>query len=211
MKIELSIPESLKEITLAQYQKWVKIIENEEVSTFFQQKMIEIFCNAKLETVLQMKVKDVDEVTQHIDNLFNEKPDFIPTFILNDIEYGFIPQLDEMTFGEYIDLDSFLADWQTMSKAMSVLFRPIKYKRNDKYLIEDYESSDKYNLSQMPLNVVMGALVFFCNLKSELQKHILSYLKTQDSVVIPQELKDSLASGIGINLFTPYQREILEN
>ena len=211
MKIELSIPESLKEITLAQYQKWVKIIENEQLSTFFQQKMIEIFCNAKLETVLQMKVKDVDEVTQHIDNLFNEKPDFIPTFILNDVEFGFIPQLDEMTFGEYIDLDTYLADWETMSKAMSVLFRPIKYKRKDKYLIEDYESADKYNLSGMPLAVVMGALVFFCNLKSELQTHILNFLKTQDSVVIPQELKDSLASGIGINLFTPYQREILEN
>lgn len=211
MKIKLNIPENLSEITLSQYQKWIKIIDNEELSTFFQQKMIEIFCNADLKDILQIKVKDVDEVTAHIDNIFKEKPKFQATFFLNDVEYGFIPKLDEMTFGEYVDLDNYLGDWETMASAMSILFRPIKYKRKDKYLIEDYEGSDKHNLSNMPLNVVMGALVFFCNLRGELQKHILNYLKTQDLVEIPQELKDSLASGAGINPFTDLQRAILEN
>ena len=211
MKINLNIPENLSEITLAQYQKWIKIIDNEELSTFFQQKMIEIFCNADLKDILQMRVKDVDEVTAHIDNIFNEKPKFQATFQLDNVEYGFIPKLDEMTFGEYVDLDTYMGEWDSMSSAMSILFRPIKYKRKDKYLIEDYESSDKHNLSNMPLNVVMGALVFFCNLRSELQTHILNYLKTQDTVHIPQELKDSLASGVGINPFTDLQRAILEN
>ena len=101
MKINLNIPENLSEITLSQYQKWIKIIDNEELSTFFQQKMIEIFCNADLKDILQMRVKDVDEVTAHIDNIFNEKPKFQATFELDNVEYGFIPQLDQMTFGEY--------------------------------------------------------------------------------------------------------------
>lgn len=211
MNFKLNIPESLNEVTLSQYQKWVKIIDEEKISTFFQQKMIEIFCNAELKKILQMKVKDVDEVTSNIDNLFNEKPLFVPTFNLGEIEFGFIPQLDEMTFGEYIDLDNYLTDWETMHKAMSVLFRPILHKRKGKYVIEEYQGSDTYNLSEMPLNVVMGALVFFCNLRNELQKHILNYLKTQDQVEIPQGLKDSLKNGIGINPSIPYHREILEN
>lgn len=211
MNFKLNIPESLNEVTLSQYQKWVKIIDEEKISTFFQQKMIEIFCNSELKKILQMKVKDVDEVTTNIDNLFNEKPFFVPTFKLGEIEFGFIPQLDEMTFGEYIDLDNYLTDWETMHKAMSVLFRPILHKRKGKYVIEDYKGSDTYNLSEMPLNVVMGALVFFCNLRNELQKHILNYLKTQDEVEIPQGLKDSLKNGIGINPSIPYHREILEN
>ena len=211
MNFKLNIPESLNEVTLSQYQKWVKIIDEEKISTFFQQKMIEIFCNAELKKILQMKVKDVDEVTSNIDNLFNEKPLFVPTFNLGEIEFGFIPQLDEMTFGEYIDLDNYLTDWETMHKAMSVLFRPILHKRKGKYIIEEYQGSDTYNLSEMPLNVVMGALVFFCNLRNELQKHILNYLKTQDQVEIPQGLKDSLKNGIGINPSIPYHREILEN
>jgi hypothetical protein len=211
MNFKLNIPESLNEVTLSQYQKWVKIIDEEKISTFFQQKMIEIFCDAELKKILQMKVKDVDEVTSNIDNLFNEKPLFVPTFNLGEIEFGFIPQLDEMTFGEYIDLDNYLTDWKTMHKAMSVLFRPILHKRKGKYVIEEYQGSDTYNLSEMPLNVVMGALVFFCNLRNELQKHILNYLKTQDEVEIPQGLKDSLKNGIGISPYIPYHREILEN
>ena len=97
MKINLNIPENLSEITLAQYQKWIKIIDNEELSTFFQQKMIEIFCNADLKDILQMRVHAVDEVTAHIDNIFNEKPKFQATFELDNVEYGFIPKLDENT------------------------------------------------------------------------------------------------------------------
>ena len=211
MNIKLNIPETLKEVTLSQYQKWVKIIDEEELSSFFQQKMIEIFCNSDLKAILQMKVKDVDEVTTHIDNLFKEKPLFVPTFKLGDVEYGFIPKLDEMSFGEYIDLDSYLGEWDTMHKAMSVLFRPIVHKRKDKYIIEDYEGSDKFDLSQMPLNVVMGSLVFFCNLRKELTSCILNYLKTQDIVEIPQDLKDLLQSGVGTNQFMDLQKAILQN
>ena len=87
------------------------------------------------------------------------------------------------------------------------MFRPVVYKRKDKYLIEDYVSSEKYDLSDMPLDVVLGALVFFCDLKNELLKHILNYLKTQDIVDIPQNLKDLLGSGIGIPVYTDLLKE----
>jgi hypothetical protein len=212
MKIKLNIPESLSEITLAQYQKWVKIVEKEEqLSTFYQQKMIEIFCKANLKEIMQMRIKDVDEITTHLDNLFKEKSEFKALFKLGEDEFGFIPKLDDMTFGEYIDLDTYLTDWQQMDLAMSVLYRPVVYKRKGKYIIEDYVSSDKYDLSEMPLDVVMGSLLFFCNLKTELLSHIMNYLKTQDIVDIPQNLKDLLKSGVGINPFMDYQKEILEN
>ena len=208
MKIKLNVPENLNEITLAQYQRWVKIIDKEEeVGTFYQQKMIEIFCNAELQHIMQMRVKDIEEITTHLNTLFNEKPEFKPLFRLEDEEFGFIPKLDEMTFGEYIDLDNYLTDWQQMDSAMAVLFRPVTFKRKGKYLIEDYVSSEKYDLAEMPLDVVLGSLVFFCDLKSELLKHILSYLKTQDIVDIPQNLKALLESGVGINPFMDLQKE----
>jgi hypothetical protein len=212
MKIKLNIPESLSEITLAQYQKWVKIVEKEEqLTTFYQQKMIEIFCNANLKEIMKMRIKDVEEITTHLDNLFKEKSEFKALFKLGEDEFGFIPKLDDMTFGEYIDLDTYLTDWQQMDLAMSVLYRPVVYKRKGKYIIEDYVSSDKYDLSEMPLDIVMGSLLFFCNLKTELLSHIMNYLKTQDIVDIPQNLKDLLKSGVGINPFMDYQKEILEN
>lgn len=199
MKLTLNIPESLSEITLGQYQNWLKVAEGKEDETFLQQKMIEIFCKITLKQVLMIKATDVTEITTDLSKMFEAKHKLITTFKLNENEFGFIPKLDEMSFGEYIDLDNYLSEWENMHKAMTVLFRPITYKKKDKYLIEDYEGSGKYDLKNMSLDIVFGSLVFFWNLRSELQKHILNYLANQKEVQISQEVLDSLRNGAGIN------------
>ena len=209
MKITINIPESLKDITLKQYQKWLKIAEDKKLDKFLQQKMIEIFCNIELKKVLQMKATDVSEICTSINKLFTNDCKLITKFDHNDKEFGFVPKLDDMSFGEYIDLDTYMADWQNMHKAMSVLFRPIKYKKKEQYLIEDYESANKYDLQNMSLDIVFGALVFFCNLRTELQKHILNYLANQTEIKVPQGLRDSLRNGAGINPFMELQTETL--
>ena len=61
---------------------------------------------------------------------------------MGGVEYGFIPVLDDMTLGEYVDLDENFTDWDKMHKAMSVLFRPIKLKKGDRYQIEEYDGMD---------------------------------------------------------------------
>ena len=209
MKITINIPESLNDITLKQYQKWLKIAEDKKLDNFLQQKMIEIFCNVELKNVLQMKATDVTEICNTINNLFKSNTKLITKFDHNDKQFGFVPKLDDMSFGEYIDLDTYMADWQNMHKAMSVLFRPIEYKKKEQYLIEDYESANKYDLQNMSLDIVFGALVFFWALRTELQKHILSYLANQTEVKVPQELRDSLQNGAGINPFMELQTETL--
>ena len=86
-----------------------------------------------------------------------------------------------MSFGEFIDLDNNISDWQNMHKAMAVLFRPLKQKQGHKYLIEEYEGSHKYSevMKQMPLSVVLGAMVFFYNLTNELLNYIPNYLEKE--------------------------------
>jgi len=211
MKLEITIPEKLNEITLGQYQQWLKVAEGKEITPFLQQKMIEIFCNVTLKQVLMIKASDVDAITNDIAKVFEEKPKLVTMFKLDEIEFGFIPKLDEMSFGEYIDLDSYLPKWETMHKAMTVLFRPVTYKKKEKYLISDYEGSGKYDLRNMTLDVVFGSVVFFWNLRNELQKHILNYLANQKDQAISQKLKDLLKSGDGINLYTDWPMETLEN
>ena len=210
MAIKLNIPESLNEITLGQYQKWLKITEGQKLNSFFQQKMIEIFCRSRLIDTLRMKAKDINEITLELNKIFEAKPTLKTLFKLNDKEFGFIPKLDDMSFGEYIDLDTYLADWENMNLAMGVLFRPVTFKRNNQYISEEYETASKYDMRNMPLDVVMGALVFFWNLKSELLKHILNYLQNQKEVELPQHLIASLQNGVGFNPFTDSVTEILE-
>ena len=49
MKIEINVPDTLKEITLGQYQKFEKLNTKEnQDSTFLLQKMVQIFCNLDL-------------------------------------------------------------------------------------------------------------------------------------------------------------------
>ena len=202
MKLTINIPETLNEVTLKQYQKWLKIAEGKDLDSFLQQKMVEIFCNIPLKQVLQIKATDINNICEELSKLFNNEPKFIDRFTLNDKEFGFIPKLDDISFGEYVDLDTYLADWELMHKAIGVLYRPITYKKKKQYLIEDYESSDKYDMSQTTLDIVFGAIVFFYSLKNELQKVILNYLATQQEIGLPQHLRDSLLNGAGINPYT---------
>jgi len=199
MKVTINIPESLSEISLSQYQKWLKISDKNEDDNFLKQKMIEIFCNIPLKTVLQIKATDIDNITNTINNLFKEEPKFIDRFKYNDIKYGFIPKLDEITFGEYVDLDNYLSEWSLMHKAMCVLYRPVFYEKKDKYLIEDYVGADVYDMKDVGLDIVFSALVFFWNLKKELLNHILNFLATQEEIVLPQQKLDLMKSGLGIN------------
>ena len=199
MNITINIPEALNEVTLKQYQKWLKISDGKEMDNFLQQKMIEIFCNIPLKSVLQIKATDINQICDDITKLFQQEPKFINRFTLDNKDFGFIPKLDDMTFGEYVDLDTYLADWELMHKAIGVLFRPITFSKKEKYLVEDYESSDKYDITNTTLDIVFGSLVFFYNLRNELQNHILNYLATQQEVELPQHLRDSLQNGVGIN------------
>ena len=207
MKLTLNIPETLKEITLNQYQQWLKVAEGKEMTDFLKQKMIEIFCGITLNQVLQIKATDVDEIVNDLSKLFKQDTKLINKFTLEGVEYGFEPKIDEISFGAYVDLDTYMADWQQMHKAMSVLFRPVTFTKKKKYLIEEYESANKYDLKEMTLDVVFGSLVFFWRLRNELQKHILSFLANQSEITLPPEMKASLLNGIGTAQFLPFQVE----
>tara|TARA_R110000823_G_scaffold12959_7_gene43243 strand:- start:39 stop:668 length:630 start_codon:yes stop_codon:yes gene_type:complete len=207
MKLTLTIPETLKDITLNQYQQWLKVAEDKEMTDFLKQKMIEIFCGITLNQVLQIKATDVDEIVNDLSKLFKQDTKLINKFTLEGVEYGFEPKIDEITFGAYVDLDTYMADWQQMHKAMSVLFRPVTFTKKKKYLIEEYQSANKYDLKEMTLDVVFGSLVFFWRLRNELQKHILSFLANQSEITLPPEMKASLLNGIGTTQSLPFQVE----
>ena len=194
MKFELTIPSSLSEISLKQYKKFLKIQESNEDSYFLQCKMIEIFCNLDAKSVRLLKLTDADRVVQIINKMFEEKPQLIRTFKLGGIEYGIIPNLDEISLGEYVDLDTYMGDWQNMQIAMNVLFRPIKEKIGDKYLIKDYDVESKDLLQEIPMDVVFSAVFFLYNLGIDLSKVMMDYLEDNqmDNLMDQQIFQESM-------------------
>jgi hypothetical protein len=168
MKLKLTIPSDLSEISLKQYNKFLKIQENNEDSYFLQCKMIEIFCNLDLESVRLLKLTDADRIVNILNKMFESKPQLIRTFKLSGIEYGIIPNLDEISLGEYVDLDTYMGDWENMHIAMNVLYRPIKEKIGDKYLIKEYDVDAKDKIEEIPMDVVFGAIFIWM-----VSKHLL--------------------------------------
>jgi len=177
MKVELIIPNSLAEISLKQYQKFLKIQENNTDAYFLQCKMIEIFCNLDAKTVRLLKLSDADKIVHILNNMFEKKPDLIRTFRLNNIEYGLIPDFDAMSLGEYIDLDTYIGDWENMLIPMNVLYRPIKDKIEDKYIIKEYDVNSREKLEEVSLDVVLGAIFFLYHLGIDLSKVMMDYLE----------------------------------
>lgn len=209
MKIKLYIPETLKDISLRQYQKWLKLTDGKEMDLFLQQKMVEIFCGVPIQNVITMKVLDVYDINLKINEIFESKPKLVERFIFNQVEYGFIPKLDDISFGEFVDLDSYLNDWQMMHKAMAILYRPVTVERKGYYNIEVYDSADAYDLRDISMEIVLGAMVFFWNLRNELTKSILNYLSKQEDVKLPQHLTAFLKNGDGISRSMDWQRVML--
>tara|TARA_R110001592_G_scaffold189727_1_gene435278 strand:+ start:620 stop:1372 length:753 start_codon:yes stop_codon:yes gene_type:complete len=181
MKVDLLLPTSLSEIPLSRYQSFVKTKEASNDEEFIAQKMIQIFCGIDLSEVGKIKMKDLNGLISHFTKVFSEKPKLVRHFKIKNIEFGFIPKLDDISFGEYVDLEHNLQNWETYHKAMAVMYRPIKEKNKDKYSIVDYEpNEDMQDLMRFaPLDVAISASVFFWTLGSELLTLTLSYLQSE--------------------------------
>ena len=165
----------MNEITLSQYQEFDKIDFDNESEVHLR--MIEIFCRVSPLVARGMKATDVAEVCMSINNMFDTKHQLINTFKLNNQEYGFIPSLEDMSFGEYVDLDTFIGDNDNLHRAMNVLYRPVEMRKGKRYIIESY-NPDNYEVAKdFPLDAVLGSIVFFLSLGTELSTLILNSSK----------------------------------
>ena len=209
MKVKLNVPDSLSEITLGQYQRFEKLntVDNQDTS-FLLQKMVEIFCGIDLKDIATIKFSDVQGIAATLNDLFQTSTPLIKKFTLQGKLLGFVPNLDDLTLGEYIDLDTNITDWQTMHKAMAVLFREVTFEQRHQYQIQKYEgitNSEAYK--DMPLDVALGAQSFFLSLGNELLTHTLNYLELDSTN--PQLQETLLQNGDGIKASMEFLKGIL--
>lgn len=210
MKAYIDVPDKLSDIKLRQYQKFVKETKDNEDTDFIQNKIIETFCNVRASDVKKIKYTDIKKISNRINKLFEEKPALVRNFNLYGVNYYFIPNLDEISLGEYIDIDTYISDWDNIHIAMNVLYRPLKQKLKEKYLIEDYNENNNTVLQDMPLDAVMSSIFFFYHLGNDLLKVIVNYL--QNNQEIQQALdQTSVKSGDGITVSMLSLKETLRN
>tara|TARA_R100000773_G_C4183917_1_gene92468 strand:+ start:38 stop:691 length:654 start_codon:yes stop_codon:yes gene_type:complete len=211
MRIKINVPESLHDITLGQYQNYLDAQEKIDDEYQLGSRMIEIFCKIPVQDVFQFRMSHITNIQKTLIKIFEHKTDsLINRFSIHDIEYGFIPSLDEMTFGEYVDVDTYIKDWQEMHKAMAVLYRPINAKYDERYSIVDYDGLDTDIMKDMPLSVCFSSIVFFYNLGIELSQIMMGYMELM-SPTQRQQLEALELSGGGISQFSHSLRVMLED
>ena len=210
MKIDIIVPEGLFDITLEQYQKFLQV--NSEDELFLAQKCVEIFCNVPLIIVSKMSYKDVKNFANRGLSYFQDKPQLRKIHTIDDVEFGFIPNLEEISLGEYVDIDETINDWQKIHTTMAVLYRPIKSKRKDKYNIEEYEgTSDTENqMKRLTMDVVLGALFFFYHLGIELSIALTPFLQQMENTT-SRQVQTSEGSGDGIALSITSLKAMLQD
>ena len=211
MKIEITIPNNLNEITLGQYQKFLSIAENNKEGEFLDAKMIEIFCGISLADTYNLKMSSVTAILDVLNNMLEQKPQHIVQFKMDGVKYGFIPDLDELTLGEYIDLDNNISKWEQIHVAMNVLYRPIKDSKGLNYNIKDYDTSDSDKMKNMPLGAAMGSIFFFYNLGLELSRDTILSSNNRTEMEGIQEQLISISDMDGTPQFMDSLTEILQN
>ncbi len=195
----IKIPEVLNDLTLNQWQQIVAIDENAD-KEFYVYRILNIVYGLKGVKIEDLKSYDIDLMTDAIRGVLEQEAKFENRFKLGDTEYGFIPNFDNITFGELVDLDEF-TEREDYHKLMSILFRPIKKKQSGgRYKIEKY--IDVGDLSEMPLGVALGAVGFFLTLGAQLVNDTLNSLTEEERVIAAKQGIAKNGGGIPLSIFS---------
>ena len=180
---EFKLISSWEDVTL---EKWLKLIDFETgTKTEEATETIAALSNIPKQLVKELALSDVAVVMSRISELQQEQDTKLKRIIeIDGIEYGFHPDLDSITLGEYADLETFIKNGieKNLPEIMAVLYRPIKEKKNDIYIINSYDGDIRLRteeMKKMSAQQVQSALVFFYTLGKELSEILPLYLMEQ--------------------------------
>jgi len=229
IELQVKVPRQLSDISLKEYQEYLKIYRqvekdaekdkdiNKEQNDFLNLKALEIFCGLELKESYKLPLNTFDAVLESVYGCFKEETPLIQRFKMTGsddvtVEFGFIPKLDEISLGEYIDLENYISDWDKMHKAMAVLYRPIVAGKKGLYRIEDYEGADKWAdvMKDAPLNVALGATVFFYRLGIKLSKYTMNSILSEEMELTTQQKATLEQNGGGISQYMVSLEAMLE-
>ena len=185
-EVKLTIPDNWSDITIETYQKYVKIQEGKGSEKNKVVKSLALLCNTTPFVVKKMDYKDLLEIMSIIKTMIDTEPkeeEFRKTFVFKQEEYGFVPNLSKLSTGEYIDLETYCKQpIENLHIIMSILYRKITFKRNERFAIENYDPDEfKEELfKDCPMDIALSSLGFFLTLGSVLARTSQHFLQVQE-------------------------------
>ena len=178
-QVKIKIPESYADVTVRQYKRLMQMWNDTDDAKEAALKAVAALCDLDREVLDYADSGDVSKVIEDLLWLVKEPNPLAMTLPLqrkvklNGVEYGFIPNWTKLTVGEFADLESYSSKnlFDNLEKALAVWYRPItKKKADDSYSIEPYEPhlTKQEKMLDMPMDVVVGAMVFFYRIERRL-------------------------------------------
>ena len=174
MKIKIKKQGKVKEFKLIKswadvnLKTWIKLIDFQSDSkTKEAEDTIALLSDIPKQLIKQLSLRDVAIIMSEISELQAGQDSSLKNIIeIDGVEYGFHPNLDDITLGEYADIEHFIKTGiqENMPDIMAVLYRPIVEKENDVYTIEAYDGNITIRAEKMKLmsaEQVQSALRFF--------------------------------------------------
>jgi hypothetical protein len=171
---------SWEEVTL---EKWLKLIDFQKGTKSKEaEETIAALSTIPKDLIKQLELKDVAVIMSKLSELQAKQDSSLKRVIeVEGKRYGFHPNLDEITLGEYADIETFIKNdiEKNMPEVCAILYRPIVNEENDVYTIEAYDGDISIRAEQMKkmsAEQVQSALLFFYNLGKELSMTLPLYL-----------------------------------
>ena len=188
--------------------KWAKLIDSKSKSkTKEALDIISLLSDIPRKLVKELSINDVSNILNRVAALQNKASSRLKRIIkVDDVEYGFHPDLSEITLGEYADIETYIQNGmeKNLSKLMAVLYRPVVEKNGKYYSIEKYNGSGvrmrSEKFKKMKAADVNSSLVFFWTLGNELSTILPLYLMMERMEEVKQSLlmKNLPVSGRGL-------------
>jgi hypothetical protein len=194
---------SWNDVTL---EKWAKLITmNSDSKPKEALDTISLLSDIPKKLIKELGINDVSNILNKIAELQKDAKGKLRRIIeIDNVEYGFHPDLSEITLGEYADIETYIQAGieKNLSKMMAVLYRPIVEKNGKHYSITAYNGSEvrmrAEKFKKMKAKDVHSSLVFFWTLGNELSKILPLYLTERANQMIQSlQATSSQKSGDG--------------
>jgi len=194
---EYKIIDSWADVTL---EKWQQLVLGKKKSKTQEAKeTIKALSTLPVKLVEEMALSDVATIFERLSKL-QVKGKLKKVFEIDGIEYGFLPDLSEISLGEWADIEQYIKDGleKNIHKIMAVLFRPITSREGKMYSVQAYkdgrERAEKFK-KKMNAEQIQQSLVFFYNLGNKLSTILPLYLMQKMKKI--QEETNLQTNGVG--------------
>jgi len=173
--------------------KYVKIYKAKELFTdeYFAAKIINIVCDTPLDDLLDSDYQEVNYLAAQILEMIPiDKPKFKDRFEIDGVHYGFFPTWKELSFAEFVDMDTISTkkpdDLLSMLHILAaIMYRPIIEEKShhdfqiEKYDVEKMKVRSEIFKHKLDISYVLGAQFFFINYAKKYSDYFqLSSMKT---------------------------------